>query len=74
MSGNGWEWCSDWYSSDYYKNSPQNNPQGPSNGSGRVHRGGSWLNYPEFCRVANRIYGHPGHRFSNLGFRLARNL
>ena len=42
MSGNVWEWCSDWNSSDYYSNSSQNNPQGPSSGTYHVIRGGSW--------------------------------
>jgi hypothetical protein len=42
MLGNAWEWCQDWYASDYYASSPRHNPQGPSDGSGRVVRGGSW--------------------------------
>lgn len=46
MSGNVWEWCSDWYGENYYANSPANNPKGPDAGSLRVLRGGSWLNFP----------------------------
>ncbi len=71
MSGNVSEWCSDWYNSDYYKNSPRNNPEGALSGSIRVYRGGSWNISARYCRVANRDYWIPVYRGGNLGFRLA---
>jgi formylglycine-generating enzyme required for sulfatase activity len=70
MSGNVYEWCSDWFSTDYYSNSPGNNPRGPSSGAFRVLRGGSWGSYERLCRVSERVYYHPGIRFSFYGFRL----
>ncbi len=68
MSGNVWEWCSDRYGS--YSSSSQTNPTGPSSGSGRVLRGGSWCNFARGCRVSLRNYYNPDYRNSSLGFRL----
>lgn len=42
MSGNAWEWVSDWFSESYYSESPEKNPQGPARGSFKVLRGGGW--------------------------------
>jgi formylglycine-generating enzyme required for sulfatase activity len=72
MSGLVWEWCSDWYGADYYKNSPADNPKGPTSGSFRVVRGGSWYDYPRYCRVAVRYYYAPGVCGYDIGFRLFR--
>lgn len=69
MSGNVCEWCQDWYGN--YINVSQTNPAGPSNGSFRVHRGGSWNNFARSCRLSNRSNCSPNNRFSFLGFRLA---
>ena len=71
MSGNVWEWCWDWYDSDYYSSSPENNPVGPPSGSSRVLRGGGWGGNLWHLRVANRG-GSPGNGDSNDGFRLVR--
>jgi formylglycine-generating enzyme required for sulfatase activity len=71
MSGNVWEWCSDWYSSSYYTSVAQTNPAGPVNGSFRVRRGGSWGGNAAACRVSYRNSYTPGYRNYNLGFRLA---
>ena len=68
MSGNVMEWCSDWYG--YYSAGAQTNPQGPSSGSYRVLRGGSWFISARDCRVSDRFNVDPDSSGSGDGLRL----
>ena len=70
MSGNVYEWVWDWKGA--YSSSPSVDPRGPTSGSYRVGRGGSWVDYARNVRVASRSYFVPSFTYSYLGFRLAR--
>jgi formylglycine-generating enzyme required for sulfatase activity len=70
--GNVWEWVNDWYSDTYYESSPSKDPPGPSSGTDRVLRGGSWISDSDICRSSDRDYFTPDIVGSNLGFRAAR--
>jgi formylglycine-generating enzyme required for sulfatase activity len=74
MAGNVWEAVKDWYDESYYSNSVLNNPQGPSSGTLRVKRGGSWRDPGPSARCANRNHMLASDRLQALGFRCARNL
>lgn len=68
LKGNVWEWVQDWYGP--YQNGRQENPVGPSSGTFRVFRGGSWSHGPGHSRAAIRFYNSPTTRTNFLGFRL----
>ncbi|MEA1921680.1 MAG: formylglycine-generating enzyme family protein [Pseudomonadota bacterium] len=70
MLGNVWEWCSDWYGENYYKESPEKNPRGVDSGTYRVARGSCWVNPSRYVRSASRNRRRPDNRTYALGFRL----
>lgn len=70
MTGNVWEWCSDWHDEEYYSKSPKDNPKGPTNGSWRVLRGGAWGDDPFSIRIPFRLGNDPSAKSHFGGFRL----
>jgi sulfatase modifying factor 1 len=78
MHGNVWQWCNDWHSETYYKESPKEDPRGPATGNVRVLRGGAWDSNPSKCRAAYRHKDFPVlpdicFGSDPYGFRRARN-
>ena len=71
MHGNVWEWCQDWNAA--YPTGSVTDPTGPSSGSHRVFRGGSWFYFSDFCRSAYRFRFTPDCRIYYLGFRVLRS-
>jgi formylglycine-generating enzyme required for sulfatase activity len=69
MLGNVWEWVYDWWDPNYYPASPSQDPTGPTNGTERVMRGGSWMGVARDIRVSLRNRRNPGNRDIDLGFR-----
>lgn len=85
MDGNVWEWCSDLYRPDYYKNSPANNPKGPADSldpdepglEKHVQRGGSFICSDQYCiryKAGSRGKGETSSAGNNLGFRCVKNV
>ncbi|MCR4620306.1 MAG: formylglycine-generating enzyme family protein [Paludibacteraceae bacterium] len=72
MSGNVWEWCWDWYASEY-EQGPQTNPTGPNYGVERCRRGGGWYSVAKSSRNTNRIGTPPTTKLNYVGVRVVRN-
>jgi sulfatase modifying factor 1 len=81
MSGGVWEWTSDWYDAESYRESPTGDPRDPEEGAAKVLRGGSWTDCAEAVTVSFRMAressswktGEWGqHLAPNIGFRICR--
>ena len=72
IAANIHEWCSDWHSRTYYRESPRRNPTGASSGVRRTSRGGSWRHAVTISHNAARSKLDPSYRYTDYGFRLAR--
>ncbi len=77
ITGNVWEWCADWFHPTYHVTATRSNPVGPSSGTARVMKGGSFLCHASYCnryRVAARTSNTPDSSTTNLGFRCVRDI
>lgn len=72
MSGNVWEWVSDWYDENYFMNMPEKNPKGPSEGTNKVVKGGSYDSLSDGVRVSERMGLPPDYSDAYTGFRIAK--
>jgi len=73
MSGNVWEWVSDWYDKTFYTHSLKSNPEGASSGTYRVLRGGAFSYREDVLRAANRFWVSPENGLVSWGVRCARS-
>ncbi len=74
MCGNAWQWCLDWYGSDYHSHSPSSDPGGPASGEERCVRGGAYNSLPAYLRSANCGCDKPDRCDSTIGFRIVVNV
>jgi formylglycine-generating enzyme required for sulfatase activity len=87
MNGGVWEWTGDWYDREYYRQAPEQDPEGPAEGKEKALRGGSWADCAEVQTVTFRMSrgarawdddvwagneGYGGHGAPTIGFRLCR--
>jgi formylglycine-generating enzyme len=70
LSGNVWEWVSDWYAESFRRDDVRN-PKGPDNGTQKVMRGGGWYDPPDRITATKRMYAEPAQRDDEVGFRCA---
>lgn len=77
ITGNAWEWCSDWFDSLYHATATRSNPVGPPSGTARVMKGGSYLCHSSYCnryRVAARTSNTPDSATTHMSFRCVRDV
>jgi formylglycine-generating enzyme required for sulfatase activity len=74
MCENVHEWCSDWFAPDYYRVSPERNPEGPAAGARKASRGGSWRHQIKISRCSTRSSIPPEFKYADYGFRVVCKL